>query len=64
MSQRILIVEDEPLINADLAAILVSQGYTIAGQAYDSVDAYDIIKEHTIENKRHYSFSWNYFTPT
>ena len=34
MSQRILIVEDEPLINADLAAILVSQGYTIAGQAY------------------------------
>ena len=49
MSQRILIVEDEPLINADLAAILVSQGYTIAGQAYDSVDAYDIIKEHTID---------------
>ncbi len=43
MSVKILIVEDEPLISEDLSSILSQQGYQVIGQAYDGVEALDMI---------------------
>ncbi|GAB5554872.1 MAG: hypothetical protein Sapg2KO_44630 [Saprospiraceae bacterium] len=40
---RVLIVEDEPLIAEDLAEILAQAGYSIAGIAYDSDQAIQIL---------------------
>lgn len=40
---RILIVEDEVLINEDISMILRQEGYTVAGQAYDGATAMDKI---------------------
>jgi DNA-binding NarL/FixJ family response regulator len=43
MSARILIVEDEPIIAADIESTLLSQGYEVAGIAYSAVQALDMI---------------------
>ena len=43
MSTRILIVEDEPIIAADIESTLLSQGYDVAGIAYSAVQALDMI---------------------
>lgn len=43
MATKILIVEDEPLISADLELILSKEGYNIVGKAYNGVDALDML---------------------
>ncbi|MBK7428435.1 MAG: response regulator transcription factor [Saprospiraceae bacterium] len=43
MSARILIVEDEPIIAADIESTLLSQGYEVAGIANSAVQALDMI---------------------
>ncbi|HMR89856.1 MAG TPA: response regulator transcription factor [Saprospiraceae bacterium] len=43
MSLRILIVEDEPLISDDIESTLISNHYDIAGKAYSSTQALDML---------------------
>jgi len=43
MSLRILIVEDEPIISDDIEFTLLSQHYDIAGKAYSSTQALDML---------------------
>lgn len=43
MSLRILIVEDEPIISDDIEFTLLSQHYDIAGKAYSSAQALDML---------------------
>lgn len=43
MSIRVLIVEDEPLIASDIEMTLAGDNYTIAGIAYDSTKALDLL---------------------
>lgn len=43
MGNRILIVEDEPLIAEDLAMMLKNEGYTIVGVAHDGSTALDLL---------------------
>lgn len=44
-NKSILIVEDEPIIAADIASILQSNGYTIAAKANNAESALQFIKE-------------------
>jgi DNA-binding NarL/FixJ family response regulator len=43
MSLRILIVEDEPIISDDIESTLISNHYDIAGKAYSSTQAVDML---------------------
>jgi DNA-binding NarL/FixJ family response regulator len=43
MSLRILIVEDEPIISDDIESTLLSNDYDIAGKAYSSTQALDML---------------------
>lgn len=43
MSLRILIVEDEPIISDDIESTLISNHYDIAGKAYSSTVALDML---------------------
>lgn len=43
MSLRILIVEDEPIISDDIESTLISNHYDIAGKAYSSTQALDML---------------------
>ena len=43
MSQKILIVEDEPLIAEDLSLILEKEGYIVVGIANDGTTALDML---------------------
>ncbi len=43
MSLRILIVEDEPIISDDIESTLLSNHYDIAGKAYSSTQALDML---------------------
>ncbi len=48
MANRILIIEDEPLIARDLKRIITSYGYEVAGICYNSDNALDVL------SKKHY----------
>ncbi len=43
MSLRILIVEDEPIISDDIESTLLSNDYDVAGKAYSSTQALDML---------------------
>ncbi len=43
MSIRVLIIEDEPLIAADIQMTLTGDNYTVVGIAYDGVRALDLL---------------------
>ena len=43
MSLRILIVEDEPIISDDIESTLISNHYDVAGKAYSSTHALDML---------------------
>lgn len=43
MSQKILIVEDEPIIAEDLAVIVQKEGYQVVGIANDGITAMDML---------------------
>jgi DNA-binding NarL/FixJ family response regulator len=43
MSLRVLIVEDDPIIADDIESTLVANGYDIAGRAYSSAQAFDLL---------------------
>jgi len=43
MSLRILIVEDEPIISDDIESTLLSHHYDVAGKAYSSTQAMDML---------------------
>lgn len=49
MSNKILIVEDEPLIAEDLAMMLSKEGYHIVGVAHDGGTALDILHSQTVD---------------
>jgi len=49
MSKRVLIVEDEPIIAADIESTLLKGEYKIAGIAYSSVQALDMLVNREID---------------
>lgn len=49
MSKRILIVEDEPIIAADIESTLMKGDYIISGIAYSSVQALDMLYSRDID---------------
>lgn len=49
MSKRVLIVEDEPIIAADIESTLIKGDFIIAGIAYSSVQALDILYNRDID---------------
>ena len=49
MSKRVLIVEDEPIIAADIESTLMKGDYIISGIAYSSVQALDMLYSRDID---------------
>lgn len=47
MSYKILIVEDDPIIAADIEEIIIEAGYTCMGIAFSATDALEIIAQAT-----------------
>ena len=47
--KRILIVEDEFIIAANLRQVLVDLGYDVIGHAFDAQEALDLLRQNTVD---------------